>query len=118
MLNLIKGDSHDNYNIRIWYSPRNKKLEEFLLKKLIYKEKGEEIYEFTLQKKMLKNEECTYIINNLEIVPFKEKYIDDVCNMFDKSVSEEFLNLYNAGVFTCEELDEIRENGLKPLHNV
>lgn len=92
VLNLIKGDSHDNYNIRIWYSPRNKKLEEFLLKKLIYKEKGEEIYEFTLQKKMLKNEECTYIINNLEIVPFKEKYINDVCNMFDKSLAHTFDN--------------------------
>ena len=91
VLNLIKGDSHDNYNIRIWYSPRNKKLEEFLLKKLIYKEKGEEIYEFTLQKKMLKNEECTYI-NNLEIVPFKEKYINDVCNMFDKSLAHTFDN--------------------------
>ena len=38
--------------------------------------------------------------------------------IFDKSVSEEFLNLYNAGVFNCEELDEIRENGLKLLHNV
>jgi adenosine deaminase len=32
--------------------------------------------------------------------------------IFDQSVSEEFLNLYNSGVFTPEELNEIRENAL------
>lgn len=32
--------------------------------------------------------------------------------IFDQSVSEEFFNLYNAGVFNAEELNEIRENAL------
>jgi len=36
---------------------------------------------------------------------------DDV-TLFDQGVSEEFLNLYNAGVMTAAELDEIRLNGL------
>jgi len=36
---------------------------------------------------------------------------DDV-TFFDQGVSEEFLNLYNAGVMTASELDEIRLNGL------
>ncbi|ADL52126.1 adenosine deaminase [Clostridium cellulovorans] len=33
--------------------------------------------------------------------------------IFDASVSEEFFNLYNAGIFAAEELNEIRENGLR-----
>ena len=36
---------------------------------------------------------------------------DDVL-LFDESVSEEYLNLYNAGVFSVEELDTIRQWGL------
>ncbi len=32
--------------------------------------------------------------------------------IFDQSVSEEFLNLYNLRIFNAIELDEIRENGL------
>jgi adenosine deaminase len=32
--------------------------------------------------------------------------------IFDQSVSEEFFNLYNAGLFNAVELNEIRENGL------
>jgi adenosine deaminase len=32
--------------------------------------------------------------------------------IFDQSVSEEFLNLYNAGLFNAEELNKIRENAL------
>jgi adenosine deaminase len=32
--------------------------------------------------------------------------------IFDQSVSEEFLNLYNSGLFNAAELNEIRENGL------
>ena len=31
---------------------------------------------------------------------------------FDQGVSDEFLNLYRAGTFTAEELDEIRRNSL------
>jgi adenosine deaminase len=33
--------------------------------------------------------------------------------VFGRSVSEEFLGLYRAGLFTAEELDEIRINGLQ-----
>jgi adenosine deaminase len=36
---------------------------------------------------------------------------DDVL-MFGQSVSDEFLNLYRAGLFGAAELDEIRQNGL------
>ena len=36
---------------------------------------------------------------------------DDVL-MFGQSVSEEFLNLYRAGLFSAAELDRIRRNGL------
>ena len=37
---------------------------------------------------------------------------DDVI-LFDQSVSQEFLSLYDAGLFSADELDEIRRNGLK-----
>ena len=36
---------------------------------------------------------------------------DDIL-VFDKSVSEEYLSLFQAGTFSAEELDEIREQGL------
>jgi len=39
---------------------------------------------------------------------------DDVI-FFDQGVSDEFLNLYRAGTFTAEELDEIRRNSLTTL---
>jgi adenosine deaminase len=32
--------------------------------------------------------------------------------MFGQSVSDEFLNLYRAGLFGAAELDELRQNGL------
>lgn len=35
--------------------------------------------------------------------------------IFDASVSDEFFNLYNAGVLNPTELNEIRDNG---LHNL
>ncbi len=37
---------------------------------------------------------------------------DDVL-VFNQGVSEEFMNLYTNNVFTAEELDVIRLNGLK-----
>lgn len=37
---------------------------------------------------------------------------DDVA-IFDQGVSEEFLNLYRTGNWTAQEIDEIRENGLR-----
>ena len=33
--------------------------------------------------------------------------------IFNQSVSEEYLNLFKAGLFTANELNMIRENGLK-----
>ena len=33
--------------------------------------------------------------------------------MFGQSVSDEYLNLYRAGVFSAAELDQIRQNGLR-----
>jgi adenosine deaminase len=33
--------------------------------------------------------------------------------MFGQSVSDEFLNLYRAGLFNAAELDQIRQNGLR-----
>ena len=37
--------------------------------------------------------------------------------IFDQSVSEEFFNRYNAGVFNSTELNEIRKNGLSVVFN-
>ncbi|MBZ9689360.1 adenosine deaminase [Clostridium estertheticum] len=37
--------------------------------------------------------------------------------IFDQSVSQEFFNLYNAGLFNATELNEIRENGLSVVFN-
>lgn len=37
--------------------------------------------------------------------------------IFDQSVSQEFFNLYNAGLFNANELNEIRENGLSVVFN-
>lgn len=37
--------------------------------------------------------------------------------IFDQSVSQEFFNLYNAGLFNASELNEIRENGLSVVFN-
>lgn len=37
--------------------------------------------------------------------------------IFDQSVSQEFFNLYNSGLFNANELNEIRENGLSVVFN-
>ena len=37
--------------------------------------------------------------------------------IFDQSVSQEFFNLYNAGLFNVTELNEIRENALSVVFN-
>lgn len=59
-------------------------------------------------------------VKNYEAHPIRKLYdngikvtinTDDMI-IFDKSVSEEFFNLYNAGLFNAVELNEIRENGL------
>lgn len=36
--------------------------------------------------------------------------------IFNQSVSEEYLNLYRAGLFSAEELNTIRENGLETIY--
>lgn len=38
--------------------------------------------------------------------------------VFDQSVSDEFFNLYNSGLFNAIELNEIRENGLALTNNI
>ena len=38
--------------------------------------------------------------------------------IFDQSVSQEFFNLYNAGLFNANELNEIRQNGLSVGFNI
>jgi len=59
-------------------------------------------------------------VENYKVHPIRKLYdygvkvtinTDDML-IFNQSVSEEFLNLYNAGVFNSTELDEIRRNGL------
>ena len=59
-------------------------------------------------------------VKNYKVHPIRKLYdygvkvtinTDDML-IFNQSVSEEFLNLYNAGVFNPAELDEIRQNGL------
>lgn len=59
-------------------------------------------------------------VENYKVHPIRNLYdngvkvtlnTDDML-IFNQSVSEEFLNLYNAGVFNSTELDEIRRNGI------
>jgi len=59
-------------------------------------------------------------VENYKVHPIRKLYdngvkvtinTDDML-IFNQSVSEEFLNIYNAGVFNSTELDEIRRNGL------
>ncbi|MGH4126043.1 MAG: hypothetical protein ACREV6_24315 [Clostridium sp.] len=59
-------------------------------------------------------------VESYKVHPIKKLYdngikvtinTDDML-IFDQSVSQEFFNLYNAGVFNSTELNEIRENGL------
>ena len=59
-------------------------------------------------------------VENYKVHPIRKLYdngvkvtinTDDML-IFNQSVSEEFLNLYNEGVFNFTELDEIRKNGL------
>jgi adenosine deaminase len=40
---------------------------------------------------------------------------DDVL-IFNKGISEQFLQLYQSGLFTANELDIIRQNGIEKLH--
>ena len=64
-------------------------------------------------------------VESYKVHPIKKLYdngikvtinTDDMI-IFDQSVSEEFFNLYNAGVFNSIELNEIRENGLSAVFN-
>ncbi len=59
-------------------------------------------------------------VESLSVHPIRKLYdagvkvtvnTDDVL-VFGQSVSDEFLNLYRAGLFTAVELDELRQNGL------
>ena len=59
-------------------------------------------------------------VESLAVHPIRKLYdagvrvtinTDDIL-VFGQSVSEEYLNLYRAGVFTTAELDQIRQNGL------
>lgn len=38
--------------------------------------------------------------------------------MFDSDVSKEYLRLYESGCLSAEELDDIRENGLKSIEEI
>ncbi|WP_432663971.1 adenosine deaminase [Wukongibacter baidiensis] len=64
-------------------------------------------------------------VENYKVHPIRKLYdngikvtinSDDMI-IFDQSVSQEFFNLYNAGVFNSTELNEIRENSLSESSN-
>lgn len=38
--------------------------------------------------------------------------------MFDSDVSKEYLRLHESGCLSAEELDDIRENGLKSIEEI
>lgn len=66
---------------------------------------------------------CLSRVESYSVHPIKKLYdngvkvtvnTDDMI-IFDASISDEFFNLYNNGVFNAKELNEIRENGLKEL---
>ncbi len=67
---------------------------------------------------------CLSRVENYRVHPIKKLYdngvkvtvnTDDMI-IFDQSVSEEFFNLYNAGILSATELNEIRENGLSYIN--
>ncbi|WDV48142.1 GNAT family N-acetyltransferase [Clostridiaceae bacterium M8S5] len=90
LLNLIKSTKlRTNYNISIWYSPRNKKLEGFLFDKIKWKKKGPEVYEFTAIHKNINNVYYKQM-SNVTIIPFEERYIIDTCTMLDKALAHTF----------------------------
>lgn len=78
-----------NLGISIWYSPRNKKLEEFLFHNFSCKKKGDKTYEFTALRKDFENIDYK-LPQDIMIVPFDEKYIVDTCIMLDKSLAHTF----------------------------
>ena len=73
-------------------------------------------------------EKCCWLkvqIEDYNVHPIRKLYdngikvtinTDDML-IFDQSVSEEFFNLYNAGVFNSTELNEIRKNGVSVVFN-
>lgn len=84
-----KARQNTNLVISIWYSPRNKKLEEFLFHNFSCKKKGDKTYEFTALRKDFENIDYK-LPQDIIIVPFEEKYIVDTCIMLDKSLAHTF----------------------------
>lgn len=92
LLALIqKARQNTNLDISIWYSPRNKKLEEFLFYNFLCKKMGDKTYEFTALREDFENIDYK-LPQDIIIVPFEEKYIVDACIMLDKSLAHTFDN--------------------------
>lgn len=68
---------------------------------------------------------CLSRVDGYNVHPIKELYYNGVkvtintddMIIFDASVSDEYFNLYNAGVFNARELNEIRKNGICEVNN-
>lgn len=86
-----KARQSTDLGISIWYSPRNKKLEEFLFHNFPYKKKGDKTYEFTALREDFQDIDYK-LPKDIMIVPFEEKYIVDTCIMLDKSLAHTFDN--------------------------
>jgi adenosine deaminase len=65
------------------------------------------------------------VVKGYEVHPIRKLYdygipvtinTDDLL-IFNQTVSQEYLNLYKAGLMTAEELNNIRELGLKEINN-
>ncbi len=65
------------------------------------------------------------VVKGYDVHPIRKLYdygipvtinTDDLL-IFNQTVSQEYLNLYEAGLMTVEELDDIREIGLKEINN-
>lgn len=64
------------------------------------------------------NESFKTFLHNHSLEGIRTIHKSDLHNHFGKggqSVSQEYLNLFNCGLMTVDELDDIRETGLKEL---
>lgn len=92
-----KARQNTNLGISVWYSPRNKKLEEFLFHNFPCGKKGDKTYEFTALREGFENVDYK-LPQDIIIVPFEKKYIVDTCIMLDKSLAHTFDDP-NKGIF-------------------
>lgn len=90
LLNLIQNARNKvNTFTSIWYVATNQKLEEFIYNKLPWKVKGHKIHELKAFREDFSDIEVIFP-RDIVIIPFEEKYIEEVCDMLDKSMAHTY----------------------------